>query len=161
MKKDVLEIANWGMDSFDDGPGIRTVLFLQGCSKNCPGCHNAKTHARGKGLFQRVDEIVEQARTFCRNKRITISGGEPLEQLDGLISLLETLRKEGFDICLYTGWDVASIPSKVVSLINYLKTGHFVPSLRQAALQYVGSSNQQMFQIVDGELHELDIGRVA
>ncbi len=161
MKKNVLEIAGWTTGSFDDGPGIRTVLFLQGCSRNCPGCHNAKTHRHGGGLLQSVDEVVEQARKLCRNKKITISGGEPMEQPEGLLRLLTRLRGGGFDICLYTSWSASRIPPAILRRIDYLKTGHFVKELRQAGLQYVGSANQKMFHVVDGSFKEMDFGRVA
>ena len=86
-----IEIAGWIDASCDDGPGIRSVLFFQGCSKNCPGCHNAKTHKRGEGSWYAVDELARKTSAGCHSKMITISGGEPLEQESGLVQVLYEL----------------------------------------------------------------------
>lgn len=157
----ILEIAGWLAGSFDDGPMVRTVLFLQGCSRGCPGCHNAKTHAHGGGTLCSVAEIVAEAKRLCRNRHITISGGEPLEQLPALRHLLRALHAEGFDICLYTGWDMERVPQDLLPYLSYLKTGHFIADLRQADLQYVGSANQHFYRVKDGTLHPIDIGAAA
>lgn len=157
-KSIVLEIAGWRAGSFDDGPMVRTVLFLQGCSHNCPGCHNAQTHARGAGTFFSVQDIVAEAERRCRNRHITISGGEPLEQLPALRHLLLALHADGFDICLYTGWELERVPQDILPNLSYLKTGHFVAALRQADLQYVGSANQHFYRVENGVLFPIDIG---
>ena len=96
-----LEVAGWKKNSCDDGPGIRSVLFLQGCSMNCPGCHNRDIQKRGEGSLMSIDEIISFVESRCHNKRITISGGEPLEQWEALEKLLISLKEKGFDICLY------------------------------------------------------------
>ena len=157
----VLEIAGWLAGSFDDGPMVRTVLFLQGCSRTCPGCHNAKTHAHGVGTFLSVSDIVAEAKRRCRNRHITSPGGEPLEQLPALRQLLRALQREGFDICLYTGWEMERVPQDLLPYLSYLKTGHFVAALRQADLQYVGSANQHFYRVENGVLVPIDIGAAA
>ena len=154
----ILEIAGWQDESFDDGPMIRTVLFLQGCSRGCPGCHNAGARIHGRGTLRSVGDIVSEAIKRCRSRHITISGGEPLEQLPALRTLLSALRSEGFDICLYTGCETECVPEDIVSNLSYLKTGRFISSLHRAGLQYVGSSNQKFFRVVNGCLQPMDIG---
>lgn len=154
-----LEVAGWKRNSCDDGPGIRSVLFLQGCKMNCEGCHNKDIQKRGEGCLLSVDEIVSFIVEKCHNKRLTISGGEPLEQWEALEVLLGALKGRKFDVCLYTGWKMEQIPKQAFQLVNYLKTGNFVMEKRNENLHYVGSSNQQMYHLgKDGKWEILDLG---
>lgn len=156
MKK--LELAGWKKTSCDDGPGIRSVLFLQGCRMNCPGCHNKEAQKKGEGVLMDVDEVAELVVQKCHNKRITISGGEPLEQWDALRDLLDILNSKGFDICVYTGWSMDRIPKDVFLLADYIKTGSFITNMRSDNIHYVGSSNQQMYyKEVSGSWKKLDL----
>lgn len=121
----VLECAGWRQNSCDDGPGVRSVLFLQGCTMNCPGCQNKSIRQKGLGALYSVNELAREIHKKCKNKRITISGGEPLEQAKSLIHLLKILRREHFDICLYTGWELKKVPRDIIENLTYLKTGNF------------------------------------
>lgn len=153
-----LHYAAWKQDSCDDGPGVRSVLFLQGCSKGCLGCHNAKTHDAGAGYSASVSELVHQAEEICENKRITISGGEPLEQMEGLHNLIAALKSDGFEVCIYTGWFIEQVPASLLDMIDYIKAGPYIATLRDTTLQYVGSSNQRMYRCVRGNLTEIPLG---
>lgn len=161
---DLIRIAGYLPQSCDDGPGMRGVLFLQGCSRHCPGCHNAQTHGPDGGHLLRIATIVETMQRHCRNRRLTISGGEPLEQLPALLALLQALAKDGFDLCLYTGWEVERVPPAVLPYLAYVKAGPFIVALRRPELQYVGSANQGFYRVVHGAsetLVPLDIGLAA
>ena len=98
-----IECAGWLESSCDDGPGVRSVLFLQGCSKDCQGCHNSGIKEHGKGTKLEIDKLMDFIESKCCNRKITISGGEPLEQMESLSVLLEKLKEEGYNICVYTG----------------------------------------------------------
>ncbi len=99
-------------DSFGsvDGPGIRYLIFLQGCDMRCRYCHNPDTWAHGavanNVTEMTVDEILTKAeryRSYWRqNGGITVSGGEPLLQIDFLIELFEEAHKRGITTCLDT-----------------------------------------------------------
>jgi len=154
---DKIECAGWIENSCDDGPGIRSVLFLQGCRKNCKGCHNKGIQEHGKGTMVDVEELMGFINKNCCNKKITISGGEPLEQLESLEFLLRRLRENRYDICLYTGWELREVPETILELVDYVKTGGYVSELRETKLQYVGSSNQQMFRVKDKNIQELKL----
>ena len=105
-----------------------------------------------------IDEIISCVESRCHNKRITISGGEPLEQWEALEKLLISLKEKGFDICLYTGWDFRQIPEKVFKLVDYIKTGNFVMEKRNVDIHYVGSENQKMYHLTgDGVCELLDL----
>lgn len=142
-----IECAGWHQESCDDGPEIRSVLFLQGCRKNCPGCHNATINQHGEGQWFSVITLAEKICQTCLNKKLTISGGEPLEQQEALLALLHLLKQDNFEICLYTGWDLQDVPESIIQNIDYLKTGHFEEHLQNANLQYMGSSNQKMYRV--------------
>lgn len=152
-----LECAGWRQNSCDDGPGVRSVLFLQGCSMKCPGCHNHKLQPKGLGFRRSVIDIAQDILQQCKNKRITISGGEPLEQLTGLIELIKILHQEKFDICIYTGWERHEVPQEVIEHISYLKTGNFQKSLRSGYLYYAGSTNQHFYKNNKGHLEEISL----
>lgn len=129
-------------DSVADGPGIRTVLFMQGCNLHCEGCQNKSTWMLEEGIKFDVDNLVETLQDKCMNKKITISGGEPLYQLESLRYLIKKLYKLGFNITLYTGHKKDDVPKDIINNINYLKTGRFIKGLKTTTKSYVGSSNQ-------------------
>lgn len=141
-----LEIAGWKKMSCDDGPGIRSVLFLQGCSMKCEGCHNVSAKNKGEGVILDIDYLAEYIIGNCNNKKLTLSGGEPLEQWGSLKELVIALKKNNFNICLYTGWDEEKIPERVFELMDYIKCGAFVSSLSCEEVNYVGSSNQKLYK---------------
>ena len=153
-----VECAGWKKTSCDDGPGIRSVLFFQGCSMNCPGCQNAQTHRKGCGKECSVDELIALIERECKNKKITISGGEPLEQLDALIAILDILNLQGYNICVYTGWSLNKVPMSVRERVSYLKCGGFDKKRLNSSLMYVGSDNQHMYRNTgNGTLVEMDL----
>ncbi|MFX3624766.1 MAG: pyruvate formate-lyase-activating protein [Ectobacillus sp.] len=83
-----------------DGPGIRYIVFTQGCLLRCQYCHNADTWEIGKGKEVAVQEIVEDVKCYlpfieASGGGITVSGGEPLLQLDFLIALFKECKKLG------------------------------------------------------------------
>ena len=68
--------------SLCDGYGYRTVLFLQGCNLRCKGCQNPSTWDITKGTQVEIKELAAELRERCINKKLTISGGEPLLQTE-------------------------------------------------------------------------------
>lgn len=147
-----IEFAGITRTSCDDGPGIRSVLFLQGCSKGCPDCHNAAISRKGEGNLISVEKLVELVTEQCKNRKLTISGGEPLEQITALIAILRELKKRKFDLCVYTGWELEQVPREVLLLLNHIKVGGFQKDLSHEPLRFVGSSNQQMYKLKDGKI---------
>ncbi len=88
-----------------DGPGIRLVLFLQGCPMRCQYCHNPDTWEIGGGSEITVEEILARYRKnrfFYENGGITVTGGEPLLQLDFVTALFQEAKADGIHTCLDT-----------------------------------------------------------
>ena len=129
-------------NSVVDGPGIRTVLFMQGCDLHCKGCQNKSTWDIEKGKKVDIDELVNELTKKVFNKKITISGGEPLMQKESLIELVTKLNDLGFDIALYTGHQKEDVPSILLDEVKYLKTGNFIQDLKTTVKPFVGSENQ-------------------
>ncbi len=88
-----------------DGPGIRYVLFMQGCPLRCIYCHNPDTWQIDGGRPVTVDEIIDEFnknRPFYKNGGITVTGGEPLLQTDFLIELFKRAKSENIHTCIDT-----------------------------------------------------------
>ncbi len=88
-----------------DGPGIRYVLFMQGCPMRCLYCHNPDTWETGKGETITADEVIEEFnknRSFYSRGGITVSGGEPLLQVDFLTELFKKAKEENIHTCIDT-----------------------------------------------------------
>lgn len=110
-----------------DGPGVRFIVFMQGCNMRCKYCHNPDTWDKNGGREVTADEVIKTAlryRTYWGKKGgITISGGEPLLQLDFLIELCKKCREQGISTVI----DTAGKPftreepffSKFNELLNY------------------------------------------
>ena len=71
--------------------------------------------------------------------------------------LLKRLREQEYNICVYTGWELDKIPAEIIGYLDYLKTGGFVKDLRNITMQYVGSTNQHMFEVKNGSLVEMSL----
>jgi len=101
-----------------DGPGIRLVVFLQGCNFKCLYCANADTIELKGGKETSVDEIVSMAQNqrpfFGKNGGLTFSGGEPLVQAKQLIPVVKALKAEGFHICIDTNGSIFNAEVKEV-----------------------------------------------
>ena len=135
--------------SLCDGPGLRTVIFLQGCNMHCPGCHNKSSWDVAGGVEYCVAELAKILREKCPNKKLTISGGEPLLQSEAVEVLCEEL--SDFDLCLYTGHELCDVPQTILSHLRFVKTGSFVESKHSSVLPFVGSSNQRFIDLLGGK----------
>ena len=88
-----------------DGPGIRFVVFMQGCPMRCLYCHNPDTWDINGGRQMSADEILEEyerCRAFLKNGGLTVTGGEPLLQTDFVTELFKKAKKSGIHTCLDT-----------------------------------------------------------
>ena len=88
-----------------DGPGIRLVVFMQGCPMRCLYCHNPDTWKIGIGKEVTAEEIIaqfEQYREFMKNGGITVTGGEPLVQIDFITELFRLAKSKNIHTCLDT-----------------------------------------------------------
>ena len=110
MEKDLNYYAKvHSVESFGtvDGPGIRFVIFLQGCSLRCKYCHNRDTWDINGGEYKSVDEIIEKIKNYKNyiipsGGGVTVTGGEPLLQAKFLIEFFKRLKEENIHTCIDT-----------------------------------------------------------
>ena len=139
------------LGSVVDGPGVRTVVYLQGCDINCLNCHNKTTWDIEQGKSFDIDYLIVELRNKVENKKITISGGEPLLQYEALLLLVKQLFD--FDICLYTGHEFEEVErdcGEVLQYLKYIKVGKYKKELRCSTEKYIGSSNQKFIELNNG-----------
>ena len=94
-----------------------------------------------------VDNLVSIIDENTPLRRITISGGEPMLQHDGLMSLVRVLRKKDYDIAVYTGNSMEDVDPELLQYIDYIKVGDFQIDRKTSVKPYVGSTNQSFIKL--------------
>ncbi len=148
-----IRLASILTDSIVDGPGLRTVIFTQGCKHGCLGCHNAQTWSFSGGFETDTAEILNQLLTSS-NRNVTFSGGDPFFQAEACAEIASVLRDHGFNLWAYTGFTISALlNSKDVAMHRFLETldvvvdGLFVLKLKSYSTPYRGSSNQRLIDV--------------
>lgn len=89
-----------------DGPGIRTVFFMQGCPARCAYCHNPDSWKIGGGRDVEIEELVHRAKRgsgyYGKEGGVTFSGGEPLLQGEFVLAAIKAIKAEGFNVAVDT-----------------------------------------------------------
>lgn len=154
----ILRIAGLIEESIADGPGVRFVVFTQGCPHGCPGCHNPDTHDFFGGYEIQIDEIVEKIKRNELIDGVTISGGEPFCQTRSVIELVKKLKDLKYHIIIYSGFTLEQLIEKskkdkniidLLNLIDILIDGRFEKDKRDYSLKFRGSSNQRIINLRD------------
>lgn len=143
-----------------DGPGVRMVLFTQGCNFKCKYCANPDTIEKtGDSRLYEYDELMKLARSqrpfFGKRGGITISGGEPLMQAKAIIPFFKMLKEEGFNTCIDTNGSYLN--DDVKELMQYtdlmlLDIKHFDDKWHR---NIAGASNKTTLRLAE-YLHEID-----
>ena len=136
-----------------DGPGIRYVVFLQGCPFSCLYCANSDTMKYGEGKDHAIDEIVKKAVNaksyFAYGGGVTVSGGEPCSQARALTKFFKELKKEGIHTALDTNGHIMN--HRVEALLEYtdlvlLDVKHIDSSMHEIV---TGKSNEKTLAFAD------------
>ena len=149
MKIRLFGIAN---DSIVDVPGLRYPIFTQGCYHKCPGCHNPKSHDMNGGYLKDINEIIAEIDENQLLDGITLSGGEPMLQIEPLIEICKAVKYRGLNIVIYSGFIFEQIikDSRMKSLLevcDMLIDGKFEQNKKSLSLLYRGSTNQRLINI--------------
>jgi anaerobic ribonucleoside-triphosphate reductase activating protein len=131
-----------------NGPGTRFVVWLQGCTLGCPGCFNPATHDAAGGRAATVAELADQLATTRGIEGLSLSGGEPLEQPEAAVALLDAARALGLSTLAFSGYTLAEIRAlphgpDVLARLDVLIDGRYVAGERLAT-GLRGSANQRI-----------------
>ena len=140
-------------DSIVDGPGLRSVIFTQGCPHNCPGWHNQKAIPFEGGELITTDDVVNEV-LKANLHNVTFSGGEPFAQPKELYTIAKVLREKGYNIWSYSGYTYNALirhhdpyVQKLLSQLDILVDGRFLLEKRSIAAIFRGSTNQRIIDV--------------
>lgn len=143
-------------DSIVDGEGIRTVLWTQGCIHNCLGCHNPDTHSFNAGFLKDVEEIKNELLDLKLQDGITLSGGDPMCQVEACLEIAKFCKSIKLNVWCYTGYTFEQLLAKskenpnIIELLNnidVLVDGKFVLEEKSLNLKFKGSKNQRIIDV--------------
>ena len=146
----LIRVAGLVPESFVDGDGIRFAIFMQGCLRNCEGCHNPDTHALDGGRLIDTQEIIAAIKKNSLLDGITLTGGEPLLQVAAANELALAAKSFGLNVWCYTGYTFEELPAEAAPLlknVDVLIDGPFIESQRDLNLQFRGSRNQRIIDV--------------
>ena len=154
----MIKVSGIENESIVDGPGIRYVLFVQGCSHRCKGCHNPETWPKKGGVEMTAEEIYRDIKKNPNLSGVTFSGGEPFEQVIGLLELARLLKNDDIHLMSYSGYTLEELLARrdpytkeLLTLLDILVDGPYIESQRNLTLQYRGSENQRVIDMKKSE----------
>jgi anaerobic ribonucleoside-triphosphate reductase activating protein len=152
----VLKVSGVTDDSIVDGPGMRYSIFVQGCSHNCPGCHNPQTHSRDGGKIYTLKSLALEIEENPLLYGVTFSGGEPFEQPEPLAVLGRWIKKKGLHLMCYSGYTYEQLMARaqneaavadLLAVTDILVDGPFIIAQRDLTLLFRGSTNQRLIDL--------------
>ena len=152
----MIRICGVVRESIVDGPGLRFVLFTQGCVHHCPGCHNPESHALDGGYEVTAQKVLEEFKKNPLLKGITLSGGDPILQAGELVEICREVHAMGKDVMTYTGYTYEELLEmqktddgirQLLEETDTLVDGRFLLDQRDLTLIYKGSRNQRIIDM--------------
>lgn len=149
-----LRISGIVNDSIVDGPGMRYVVFVQGCYHNCEGCHNKHTHDPLGGKFMSVEDILDEIKKNPLLDGVTFSGGEPFQQAGVLATLGRKIKDydPNLSIITYSGYVFEHLLKesekdmdylRLLTVTDFLIDGPFKIDKKSLDCPFRGSYNQR------------------
>lgn len=154
--KDTIRIAGVVRESIVDGPGLRFAVFCQGCSHDCPGCHNPESHDFNGGYDCEISKILDAIDKNPLLDGVTFTGGDPVFQAEAFVSLAKEIKKRNLNIVLFTGFTYEELLERaekhpyvkeLMELTDILIDGRFEKDKRDLTLLFRGSSNQRVINM--------------
>ncbi len=143
------------------GPGLRFTIWLQGCTLACKGCWNKQFWPEEGGQIMEIEQIVTEI-IEADVEGITFLGGEPLQQAEAVLELINRVKEIGKTVFLYTGYnknEFDDIMSECAEKSDILIAGRYVEQKRDLHLRWRGSSNQ-IIEFPTGHYSDLDLTEV-
>ena len=152
----LLNVADIRLRSSVNGPGTRSVVWVQGCTIGCPGCFNPHTHAHEQKRLIDPVFLAQRLAEVTRSDGLTISGGEPFEQAEACAMLAEATRSKGRSVVVFSGYrfDVLNRSSlaevqRLLAATDLLIAGPYVSNLPADTVTWRGSTNQTVHALTN------------
>ena len=151
-----MRIAGRVQDSIVDGPGLRFVVFAQGCGLRCEGCHNPDTWDLQGGAEVTVDELIAEMLSNPLTDGLTLTGGEPFLQAAACVPLAAAAHENGLDVWTFSGFTFKELLTRKASdpatgalldRTDVLVDGAFRITERTLSLKWRGSRNQRVLDV--------------
>lgn len=156
MSRILLNVADIRPRSRVNGPGVRSVVWVQGCSLRCPGCFNAHTHPHEPRQLFEPQALAKRLLLLPDTSGITISGGEPFEQAEACAICAETIRAAGRTVMVFSGHTLEALRApdcraigRFLAAIDLLVAGPYVERLKTDGRQWRASANQTLHWLTD------------
>lgn len=150
----MLHVAGCMHDSIVDGPGLRFVVFFQGCPHHCAGCHNPETWPMQGGVPYAPEDLLALAQKSPICHAITLSGGEPFAQAgEEMLAFLDLCRQNGYELAAYTGYTFEQLlqgsdaQRAMLQRLDVLVDGQFVQEQLTLSARFRGSLNQRILNL--------------
>ena len=151
-----MRVAGLIQESIVDGPGLRYVVFAQGCGYCCAGCHNPETWDYNGGIEMPVADIIKEMLSNPLVDGLTISGGEPFDQAADCASLAAVAREKGLTVWVFTGNTFEQLKRRakskpavrrLLTQTDVLIDGRFIKEEKTLAMEWCGSKNQRVIDV--------------
>lgn len=150
-----LRLAGVTAESVVDGPGLRLVVFAQGCPRSCKGCHNPETQSFEGGEKWEIDQILEMVAVNPLLSGVTLTGGEPFAQAEGLGALAQRVKGLNLNVVTFTGYTFEELLAATDNIgwqlllqhTDLLIEGPFIEAQKDLNLAFRGSSNQRLIDV--------------
>jgi len=148
--------ADLQTDSIVDGPGLRAVLWTQGCSHHCKGCQNQQTWDFNGGGLVPISMVKDAIAELEYHTGLTISGGDPMFQPDACLEIAKYAKSLGLNIWVYTGFTFEELLKlsktkpvylEFLKVIDVLVDGKFILEERDLSILFRGSRNQRLIDV--------------
>lgn len=158
-----IRIAGFVSESVVDGPGMRSVIFTQGCIHNCPGCHNPETHSSDGGHMTDTASLWEKINANPTLQGITFSGGEPFLWSHELSFIGIAAHEKKLTVMTYSGFTFEELRNmaktdagvrELLTVTDWLIDGPYIESERDLTLHFRGSKNQRILDITAYPMNE-------
>lgn len=143
-------------DSIVDGEGIRSVIWTQGCTHNCVGCHNPETHSFQCGIWVELEELKKKIAQLEGQDGITFSGGDPMEQAEACAELAKYCKEKNLNVWCYTGYTWEELVQRMeyfpaigefLRFVDVLVDGKFELAKKSYDVVFRGSTNQRLIDV--------------
>lgn len=150
-----IKLAAFLPHSRANGPGLRSVLWVQGCSLRCAGCFNPDFQPYSGGYESTVDGVISLLLAQTDTEGVSFSGGEPFAQAVALAGVAEAVRAAGKGVMIFTGFEAATLQTsrnpgvqRLLAAADLLAAGPYRRDLPQRH-PLLASTNQELHYLTE------------